>query len=66
MLICRQLNVWPFPNPPQTMTLAQLVLYQAGLAALNRPAEGKAKPKRLKGEAKEAFYKMVEEQGLKK
>ena len=32
--LCRQAGQWPFPNPPQTMTQAQMIFYDEALRQL--------------------------------
>ena len=59
--ICRSLNRWPFPNEPERMTFAQLVLYKEALAMLDgeKKPTSRRQPKRLRGEAKKVMMERV-------
>jgi hypothetical protein len=57
--ICQQLNRWPFPNPPETMTLAQMLFYDEALRQLTEALDDgqpARKSKKLTGAAKAALY----------
>lgn len=63
--LCKTLGRWPFSNPPEEGTLAQMLMYEEALHQLkaeSTPPSAPTKPRRLRGKSKEDFYRMVREQ----
>lgn len=67
MQICQQLNQWPFPNPVQAVTQAQLNFYDEALRQLAealKPEQAKQSSGRAKRRDKSVVAQFIEAKGL--